>query len=113
MQSAFYDHLTGAVQWYEYFLFATSCVHVVCITFQSGTMRYGPNFFLRYPDYTIVDALELALLVLYTCVLALAKSMHTYVQVYLSNTMHGNSLDFISRGLASRVLCDGCEVGGA
>lgn len=55
------------MQWYEYFLFVCSCVHVVCITFQSGTGSTGPNFFVRDPDYTVIDSLQLALLVLFTC----------------------------------------------
>ena len=55
------------MQGYEYFLFAASCAHMVCITFQSSTDRYGPVFFLRHPDMSIVDGLELALLILYTC----------------------------------------------
>ena len=41
---------------------------MVCIAFQSGTSLYGPVFFLRHPDMAIVDGLELALLILYTCV---------------------------------------------
>ena len=41
---------------------------MVCVTFQSGTSRYGPVFFLRHPDMAAVNGLELALLILYTCV---------------------------------------------
>lgn len=54
-------------QWYEYFLFATSLAHMGCITFQSGTSDYGPNFFVRHPSRRIVDGIEIAMLILYTC----------------------------------------------
>ena len=57
------------VQWYEYFLFAMICVHMACITFQSGSSAYGPNFFVRHPNRSVVDGIEMAALNLYTCAL--------------------------------------------
>ena len=39
------------LQWYEYFLFTMICTHMACITFQSGTSAYGPNFFVSRPQH--------------------------------------------------------------
>lgn len=57
----------AGMQWYEYFLFACTVMHVLCITFQSGTTQHGLNSFVRGPDYTVIDSMQLALLILFTC----------------------------------------------
>jgi len=43
------------------------CTHMACITFQSGTSAYGPNFFVSHPNMSVVDGIEMAALILYTC----------------------------------------------
>jgi len=59
--------ISCCAQWYEYFLFAMICTHMACITFQSGTSAYGPNFFVSHPNMSVVDGIEMAALILYTC----------------------------------------------
>ena len=70
-------HVVCCVQWYEYFLFAMICTHMACITFQSGSSAYGPNFFVRHPNMSVVDGIEMAALILFTCARDLAATSHS------------------------------------
>jgi hypothetical protein len=54
------------LQGYEYFLCLTTIAHVIITTYLSGTRTHGPPVFIGNVNYSVLNALDYALCILFT-----------------------------------------------